>query len=87
MEVRAMAGGPSAMGVRARWADVGVRAIDRWESERDGVPGAMGGRTTGPERWGGERRSTMTKGALTEGVTAETCSITRQSLRLARGVG
>ena len=51
MEVRAMAGGPSAMGVRARWADVGVRAMGvraRWGSERDGgsSDGAqtMGGR-------------------------------------------
>ena len=64
--------GVRAMGVRARWES------ERWGSERDGVPSAMGG----------ERRFTMAKGALMEGVTAETCSITRkQSLRLARGVG
>ena len=80
MGVRAM--GVRAMGVRARWES------ERWGSERDGVPSAMGGRATGPKRWGGERRFTMAKGALMEGVTAETCSITRkQSLRLARGVG
>ena len=46
----------------------------------------MGGRATGPKRWGGERRFTLAKGALMEGVTVDTCSITRkQSLRLARG--
>ena len=51
------------------------------DSERDGVPSAMGGRATGPKRWGGERRFTMAKGALMEGVAAETCSITlKQSL-------
>ena len=47
----------------------------------------MGGRATGPKRWGGERRFTLAKGALMEGVTVDTCSITRkQSFRLARGV-
>ena len=39
----------------------GLWGSERWESARDGVPSAMGGRTTGPERWGGERRSTMKK--------------------------